>query len=163
VTEPIQDATAETTVPTAPGASYLSRDEQALVERACLGDQRALRSLFFTYQGQVRAHLVRLLGGDPDVDDLVQTVFTRAFAALPDFRGGSALSTWLYRITANTTHNLLRQRYRRERLRAALRRVAPSAAAATTSAPASDVRYNGSCPVSRRPCVRCSSSTTTRA
>src|SRR5690606_1004679 len=51
--------------------------------------------------------------------DLVQTVFAQAFAALPRFKGESAVSTWLYRITANTTHNVLRKRYRIDRIKAA--------------------------------------------
>lgn len=126
VTQPVPDTaadpTAETTQPQASGSTYLSDEERQRVAKACAGDQRALRELFFAYQGQVRGHLYRLLGGDSEIDDLVQTVFARAFAALPEFRGNSALSTWLYRITANTTHNLLRQRFRRERLRLALRR-----------------------------------------
>lgn len=94
--------------------------EELLIARAQAGDQQALREIHDTYQGQVRAHLHRLLGSDPDIDDMVQIVFVRAFSALDRFRGGSNLGTWLYRITANSTHNLLRQRYRRNRLKAAV-------------------------------------------
>jgi RNA polymerase sigma-70 factor (ECF subfamily) len=99
---------------------FLSPEERELLARAQAGDQRALRSIYDRYQSQVRGHLFRLLGPDPDVDDLVQTVFARAFVALSGFRGSSTLSTWLYRITANSSHNLLRQRFRRERVTAAL-------------------------------------------
>ncbi|MEZ4380493.1 MAG: RNA polymerase sigma factor [Nannocystaceae bacterium] len=94
--------------------------EELLVARAQAGDQHALREIHDTYQRQVRAHLHRLLGSDPDIDDMVQIVFVRAFSAIDRFRGGSSLGTWLYRITANSTHNLLRQRYRRSRLKAAV-------------------------------------------
>ncbi|HRI10704.1 MAG TPA: RNA polymerase sigma factor [Nannocystaceae bacterium] len=104
----------------ASAAGLLSAPEDRLVERARAGDARALREIYDAYHGLVRAHLHRLLGSDSEIDDLVQIVFARAFGALDRFRGGSSLSTWLYRITANTTHNLLRQRYRRGRLRAAL-------------------------------------------
>lgn len=100
---------------------YLSAEEQRLLELARAGNAHALRKLYDTYNGQVRGHLYRLLGADPDIDDLVQTVFIRAFNALDRFKGNSALSTWLYRITANTAHNLMRQRYRRERAKNALR------------------------------------------
>lgn len=98
-------------------STYLSAAEFALLERARAGEERALRNLYSTYQGQVRGHLFRLLGPDPDIDDLVQTVFARAFGALDQFKGNSAFSTWLYRITANTTHNVLRQRFRRNRVK----------------------------------------------
>lgn len=98
---------------------YLSTEEQLVLASARAGNPRALRQLYEAHQSQVRGHLYRLLGPDPEIDDLVQTVFARAFAALDSFRGGSAISTWLYRITTNTTHNLLRQRFRRNRVKAA--------------------------------------------
>lgn len=113
-------------VPTNTGASpetsatYLSDEEQQLLVRARAGEHRALRHIYNSYQGQVRAHLYRLLGSDCEIDDLTQIVFARAFNALDRFQGNSTLSTWLYRITANTTHNLLRQRFRRDRVKSAL-------------------------------------------
>lgn len=100
--------------------SYLSAEEHAMVARAIAGDQRALRQFYDAHQAQVRGHLYRLLGPDPDVDDVLQTVFARAFTALERFEGKSTIATWLYRITANTTHNLLRQRFRRDRVKTAL-------------------------------------------
>ncbi len=98
---------------------FLSTEEQLVLASARQGNAKALRQLYEAHQSQVRGHLYRLLGPDPEIDDLVQTVFARAFAALDTFRGGSAISTWLYRITTNTTHNLLRQRFRRNRVKAA--------------------------------------------
>ncbi len=105
----------------APCSDYLSAEDERVLARARAGEAAALRVLYDRYQGQIRGHLHRLLGPDPDVDDLVQTVFIRAFNALDRFQGNSTLSTWLYRITANTAHNLVRQRYRRERAKGALR------------------------------------------
>lgn len=102
------------------GVSTLSVEEQQLVVRAKAGEHRALREIYNAHNAQVRAHLYRLLGRDCEIDDLTQIVFARAFNALEKFQGNSALSTWLYRITANTTHNLLRQRFRRDRVKTAL-------------------------------------------
>ncbi|TPV93147.1 MAG: RNA polymerase sigma factor [Myxococcales bacterium FL481] len=104
-----------------PRSEYLNADDWSLVRRACAGDERALRHFYNAHQAQVRGHLFRLLGPDPDIDDMVQTVFTNAFLALGRFKGQSTISTWLYRITANSTHNLLRQRFRRDRVKSALR------------------------------------------
>lgn len=98
---------------------YLSADEQRMLAQARAGNARALRQFYDTHQSQVRGHLFRLLGPDSEIDDLVQTIFARAFAALATFKAGSTLSTWLYRITTNTTHNLLRHRFRRNRVKAA--------------------------------------------
>jgi RNA polymerase sigma-70 factor, ECF subfamily len=104
----------------AESGTFLSAEERQLVARARTGEHRALRNLYTSYQAQVRAHLYRLLGPDGEIDDLTQIVFARAFNALDRFQGNSTLGTWLYRITANTTHNLLRQRFRRERVKTAL-------------------------------------------
>jgi RNA polymerase sigma-70 factor (ECF subfamily) len=97
------------------------REEQALLGRARSGDERALREIYERHHSQVRGHLHRMLGADSEIDDLIQTVFARAFAAIDCFEGKAAISTWLYRITANTTHNLLRQRFRRTRMQRAVR------------------------------------------
>lgn len=99
--------------------TYLTPAEQVMLSRATAGDRRALREFYDGHQAQVRGHLYRLLGPDSELDDLVQTIFARAFAALATFKANSTLSTWLYRITTNTTHNLLRQRFRRNRVKAA--------------------------------------------
>ena len=111
---PAQDGVAE-----APRVEYLSAAEQFMLAQARAGNPRALRQFYDGHQAQVRGHLYRLLGPDSEIDDLVQTIFARAFAALATFKGGSTLSTWLYRITTNTTHNLLRHRFRRNRVKAA--------------------------------------------
>ncbi|HFE47251.1 MAG TPA: sigma-70 family RNA polymerase sigma factor [Nannocystis exedens] len=94
--------------------------EATLIALAATGDARALRTLYNRCEPQVRAFLLRMLGPDPELDDMIQTVFIRAFGALDSFRGDSKLSTWLYRICGNTCRNLIRSRYRRRRLHDAL-------------------------------------------
>jgi RNA polymerase sigma-70 factor (ECF subfamily) len=95
--------------------------QEELLGQARAGDERALRIIYEQHENQVRNHLHRLLGRDSEIDDLVQIVFSRAFAAIDRFEGKAAISTWIYRITVNTTHNLLRQRFRSERLRRAVK------------------------------------------
>ena len=112
---PDQNAIARTPVIERGGAQV------ELLEQARAGDERALRIIYEQHENQVRNHLHRLLGRDSEIDDLVQIVFSRAFRALDRFEGKAAISTWLYRITVNSTHNLLRQRFRSERLRRAVR------------------------------------------
>lgn len=97
----------------------LSMAEQSLLARARSGEQRAMREFYEAYLPQVRGHIYRLVGSDNDADDLIQTVFSQAFSALDGFKGESAISTWLYRITANTTHNVLRKRFRIDRIKRA--------------------------------------------
>ena len=50
----------------------------------------------------------RLTGNRSDAEDLAQDSLIRALRALPKFRGDSALSTWVYRITVNTWKNRVR-------------------------------------------------------
>jgi len=100
---------------------FLTTEEHMRLLRARAGDPRALREIYNEYHAQVRSHLFRLLGPDCEIDDLTQIVFARAFNALRGFQGNASVGTWLYRITANTTHNLIRQRFRRDRVKVALR------------------------------------------
>jgi RNA polymerase sigma-70 factor (ECF subfamily) len=97
------------------------RGQRELIAQARAGDERVLRIIYDQHEHQVRGHLHRLLGRDSEIDDLVQIVFSRAFAALDSFESKSSISTWLYRITVNTTHNVLRQRFRRDRMQRAVR------------------------------------------
>jgi RNA polymerase sigma-70 factor (ECF subfamily) len=57
--------------------------------------------LYTEYQPRIRRYLARMVG-EPDAEDLTQVVFLKVNQALKDFRGESALSTWIYRIATNT-------------------------------------------------------------
>jgi RNA polymerase sigma-70 factor (ECF subfamily) len=89
-----------------PDALGTGRDEDWVagqVRRAQTGDPEAYRTLFRLYVRRVHGLVRRLAGPHGDVDDLVQIIFTQAFAALPSFRGDSAFYTWLGRIAVRTT------------------------------------------------------------
>jgi len=55
---------------------------------------------------------MNLLGNTSDAEDAVQEAFLKLYRGLPRFKGGSLLSTWLYRILVNTCHDLGRRRAR---------------------------------------------------
>lgn len=107
-------------MPTRDPDHHQEPSEAALIALAATGEARALRTLYDRCEPQIRAFLLCMLGPDPELDDMIQTVFIRAFGALKNFRGDSKLSTWLYRICGNTCRNLMRTRYRRRRLHDAL-------------------------------------------
>lgn len=91
-------------------------------------------ALYRAHAQTVARWVLRLYGpGVRDVEDLVQEVFLTAHRALPGFRGDAKITTWLFRIT----HNVVRHRRRRERLRAFWHRSidgdGPEAAASTPS------------------------------
>lgn len=56
--------------------------------------------------------LARMTGPGVHVEDLAQEVFLRLYRALPEFRGDSALSTYLYRIVVNVAQDEWKRRRR---------------------------------------------------
>jgi RNA polymerase sigma-70 factor, ECF subfamily len=86
--------------------------EAALVRQAAGGDRRAFDEIYRRYVDLVHRRLSRLIGPDPDREDLVQMIFLDAFSALPSFRGEASFSTWLYRIIVNVAYDHLRRRRR---------------------------------------------------
>jgi RNA polymerase sigma-70 factor (ECF subfamily) len=81
--------------------------DQALVERAQNGDQKAFGMLVEKYQRKLGRLLSRMVRDQAEVEDVVQESFIKAYRALPNFRGDSAFYTWLYRIGINTAKNYL--------------------------------------------------------
>jgi RNA polymerase sigma-70 factor (ECF subfamily) len=71
-------------------------------------------TVFHQYAPRVFTLACRLLGNPIDADDVTQDVFLQVVRKLPTFRGESAFSTWLYRITVNTALAFRRKRARRE-------------------------------------------------
>ena len=87
--------------------------DQALVERAQGGDQRAFDQLVSKYQRKLGRLLSRFIRDPGEVEDVSQEAFIKAYRALPNFRGDSAFYTWLYRIGINTAKNYLVSQGRR--------------------------------------------------
>ena len=69
--------------------------DQALVERAQRGDQKAFGMLVEKYQRKLGRLLSRMIRDQAEVEDVVQESFIKAYRALPNFRGDSAFYTWL--------------------------------------------------------------------
>jgi RNA polymerase sigma-70 factor (ECF subfamily) len=79
---------------------------------ARLGDHGAFATLVRHYDPRLRALAYHLLGDPHQTDDALQDAYIKVFQALPSFRGGSALSTWLTRIIYTTCIDHLRRRGR---------------------------------------------------
>lgn len=73
----------------------------------------AFQWLYEANYQRVLRFLARIAGPE-ESRDLSQVVFANAAKALPDFRGDSRTSTWLYRIAANVASDWLRGRQARE-------------------------------------------------
>jgi RNA polymerase sigma-70 factor (ECF subfamily) len=59
------------------------------------------------YRPKIRRYLARMVG-EYEAEDLTQVVFLKVHRALPGFKGESKLSTWIYRIAANTALDTMR-------------------------------------------------------
>lgn len=92
-------------------------DERALVQRVKAGDHEAFDALFQRHFPTVYRQAFRLVGNQAEAEEIVQEVFLTLYEKAKTFRGESAFSTWLYRITMNAALSKLRRRKRAEELR----------------------------------------------
>jgi RNA polymerase sigma-70 factor (ECF subfamily) len=88
--------------------------EEALAARAAAGDVGAYDALVNLLGRRVMSVAMRLLQDRGEAEDLTQEVFVALYHHLPDFRGESRLSTWVYRITHNRALNRLKFLKRRQ-------------------------------------------------
>jgi RNA polymerase sigma-70 factor (ECF subfamily) len=84
--------------------------DQALLERARAGDQRAFQSLVERYEGKVAATVIGMLGHTPEADDVGQETFIRLYQSLDKFRGEASLGTYVTRIAINQSLKALKRR-----------------------------------------------------
>lgn len=64
------------------------------------------------YIDQLYAAALRMARNQADAQDLVQEAYTKAFSAFHQYKPGTNLKAWLYRILTNTYINLYRKRQR---------------------------------------------------
>lgn len=81
--------------------------DQALVERAQQGEQKAFELLMLKYQGRLIRLISRFIKDEHEAHDVAQETMIRAYRALANFRGESAFYTWLHRIAINTAKNFV--------------------------------------------------------
>jgi RNA polymerase sigma-70 factor, ECF subfamily len=80
-----------------------------IIKLILLGDKEKFRILVEKYQQMVFRICMGFLHNKDDADDLTQDVFIQAYQSLSHFKGNSAFSTWLYRISVNNSLNKIRQ------------------------------------------------------
>ena len=90
----------------------------AAVERTRAGDPAAFRVLVDRYGRSVFRLAYRMTNNEFDAEDVVQETFLRAYKQLDSYESRSSFSTWLYRIAANYSLDLIRSRKRHAARRA---------------------------------------------
>src|SRR2546429_4784143 len=100
------------------GTESLSADvtEQDLVQRLQAGDTDAFETVFRQHFPKVYRQALHLLGAAAEAEEVVQEVFLTVYEKAHTFRGASALTTWLYRLTMNAALSRLRRRTRRKEI-----------------------------------------------
>lgn len=87
-------------------------DEVAVIARAASGDRTAFAQLMEHYQGACYGLAWRLLRDPDQAADATQDAFIHAYKAIGSYRGG-IFRSWLLRITANASYDILRRAQRR--------------------------------------------------
>jgi RNA polymerase sigma-70 factor, ECF subfamily len=82
--------------------------EANVIRLAQRGDARAFERLYQLHSARVYALCLRMLRNPDEAEDSTQEVFLRVFRKIQGFRGASAFSTWLHRVTVNTVLMRLR-------------------------------------------------------
>ncbi|MGN6301784.1 MAG: sigma-70 family RNA polymerase sigma factor [Angustibacter sp.] len=82
-------------------------EAESQAERAARFERDALQ-----YVDQLYSAALRMTRNAADAEDLVQETFAKAFAAFHQYRPGTNLKAWLYRILTNTYINTYRKKQR---------------------------------------------------
>jgi RNA polymerase sigma-70 factor (ECF subfamily) len=90
--------------------------ELSLMQHVQAGDAEAFAILFQRYVTKVYRQAVCLLSNPAEAEEVTQEVFLALYEKAHTFRGEAALSTWLYRLTANAALSRLRRRRRRREI-----------------------------------------------
>jgi RNA polymerase sigma-70 factor (ECF subfamily) len=75
--------------------------ESRLIRAAQKGDREAFSQLYRTYSSRVYTLALRMSGNSFSAEDLTQDVFIRIWDKIGSFKGKSAFSTWLFRLSMN--------------------------------------------------------------
>lgn len=80
-------------------------DDVDLVSAAVGGNREAFDVIVARHRRAVYQVCYRFVNNHEDASDLAQDAFVRAWRGMKNFKGQSALSTWLYRIAVNVCLN----------------------------------------------------------
>ena len=84
--------------------------EAEAIRLAQAGDTAAFEFLYHLHSRRVYALCLRMVNNPSDAEDLMQEAFLQLFRKIGTFRGESAFSTWLHRMTVNVVLMRLRKK-----------------------------------------------------
>src|SRR6201994_885659 len=109
---------ATTPGPTAPAKApnqHLRRNapiagEAEAIQKAQAGDGASFEILYALHKRRVYSLCLRMLGNVAEAEDLTQEAFLQLYRKIGTFRGDSAFSTWLHRLSVNVVLMHLRKK-----------------------------------------------------
>jgi RNA polymerase sigma-70 factor, ECF subfamily len=90
----------------------IKQSDTELVRNALEGDRSAMTEIVSRNERIVYSTALRLLADPVEAECVLQETFLKVFQALPEFKGHSSLSTWIFRIATN--YALMRLRGRKK-------------------------------------------------
>ena len=84
--------------------------EAEAIERARQGDAAAFEVLYGLHKRRVYSLCLRMTGNTAEAEDLTQEAFLQLYRKIATFRGESAFSTWLHRLSVNVVLMHLRKK-----------------------------------------------------
>jgi RNA polymerase sigma-70 factor (ECF subfamily) len=93
-----------------PRQSAKALTEAEAIRSAQSGDAAAFEFLYQLHGRRVYALCLRMVSNPSDAEDLMQEAFLQLFRKIGTFRGESAFSTWLHRMTVNVVLMRLRKK-----------------------------------------------------
>jgi len=82
-------------------AEPLPNSDRDLAKSAAAGDMVAFEELYRRHNRRVYALCLRMTRSVEEAEDLTQEAFIQLYRKIGSFRGDSAFSTWLHRLTVN--------------------------------------------------------------
>ena len=88
----------------------MDETEALTLARARNGELEAFRSIVERHSAEVFRVAFRITRSEADAEDVVQDTFLKAYGELARFEARSSVRTWLHRIAANCSIDLIRKR-----------------------------------------------------
>ncbi len=89
------------------------KTDKELIALIIGGDMDVMDDLMARHASKAYQISYSVLGNKDDAEEVTQDAFIRIYKALPNFRGDSEFSTWMYRIVVNQARNRYRWNKRR--------------------------------------------------
>jgi RNA polymerase sigma-70 factor, ECF subfamily len=84
--------------------------EADAIEKAKQGDAEAFQALYDRHKRRVYSLCLRMTANTAEAEDLTQEAFLQLYRKIATFRGESAFSTWLHRLSVNVVLMHLRKK-----------------------------------------------------